>query len=216
MMTRSQVRKHQQKHFKELISKKTPYTKEFENITLTFNKNVFLPCADTRLLARNFTPTPGSSVLELTTGSGAISALAGTKGCFGIAVDINPFAVKNANLNFRNLNINFKAIKSNGFSNVPKRKFDFILANPPYLDGKIDHVLKHSFFGISDLIKNIFQNATKFLNPGGKMLITFASWGLIKKFENEAQKNGFKWTIVDSIWSDDKKGQYFLYSFTLD
>lgn len=72
------------------------------------------------------------SVLELGCGSGLISTLAAQKGARVTASDINPKAIKNAQLNAKQNGVEFTTIVSDLFENIAQKQFDFIIINPPY------------------------------------------------------------------------------------
>jgi release factor glutamine methyltransferase len=77
----------------------------------------------------------GRSFLEIGCGSGALSLLALSKGARVTAVDLNPGAVEVTLKNIRrNLGERVAAdvYRSDVFSEVPVRKFDVIVVNPPY------------------------------------------------------------------------------------
>tara|TARA_B100001996_G_scaffold337689_1_gene289699 strand:+ start:665 stop:1279 length:615 start_codon:yes stop_codon:yes gene_type:complete len=115
---------------------------EFEKFKLKTDKNVFSPRGDIELFPQALKKIikNKNEILELGTGTGAISiALAKHFNNINIlATDINPYALKiakhNAMLNKVDDIIKFK--ESNWFLNLEKRKFDFIVSNPPYLSKK--------------------------------------------------------------------------------
>lgn len=122
-------------------------------------------------------------------------------GCIGIAIlkniphsqvhfaEIDPKLIKQIKLSLKINKISpkrYKLIESNAFINI-KEKYDFILANPPYIPLKNKHkvqklVLKHepqlALFGGKDgmkYIKQVFEYASKFLNPTGQLWLEFDS-----------------------------------------
>ncbi len=148
---------------------------------------------------------PEERILDLTTGSGVFAVITGLQGTSGIAVDIHKDAVRNAKENFKRFKININAIKSDLFENVPDEKLDWIFANGPYAEGKIEEPLQFAFFGSKSFLTRLFKQAPKFLKKNGKILITFAEWGELELFEKLTRKNGFHFKILAKKTSDNKR-----------
>ncbi|MGE5236419.1 MAG: methyltransferase [Acidobacteriota bacterium] len=102
-----------------------------------FNPTLFLTTpffAST--LDANLVP-PGSRVLEVGTGSGALALVAARLGALVTAIDINPEAVRCARLNaeLNRFEDRVEAIQGDLFSPVRGRRFDVVLTNPPFYCG---------------------------------------------------------------------------------
>lgn len=124
--------------------------KEFYGRDFIVNKYVLIPRPETELIIdrvvleyqKNFTDKE-VTILDLGTGSGAIAVTLATliPQAKIIAIDISDealaLAAENAKLYGAIAQIQF--IKSDWYSNLPSKKFDFIISNPPYisLDNKI-------------------------------------------------------------------------------
>ena len=82
------------------------------------------------------------NVLDLGTGSGAIAVSLALEcpGVVVVAADISPDALKIAAENARRLNADVEFIESNWYVNMADRKFDLIVANPPYVAGGDEHL----------------------------------------------------------------------------
>ena len=82
------------------------------------------------------------NVLDLGTGSGAIAVSLALEcpGVVVVAADISPDALKIATENARRLNADVEFIESNWYVNMADRKFDLIVANPPYVAGGDEHL----------------------------------------------------------------------------
>jgi release factor glutamine methyltransferase len=72
------------------------------------------------------------SLLELGAGSGLISFHAAKKGASVTASDLNQTAIEYLNINSRANDVEVKIIHSDLFKELPEKKFDFIVLNPPY------------------------------------------------------------------------------------
>jgi HemK-related putative methylase len=207
--------KHQKKFLNELVKIKSPKTFTIVKKAIVINPGVFPPTTDSILMVKNLKRLKNKYILDITSGSGIFSVVAGLKGATGIACDINPKAIKNIKENFTKFKTPFKIIKSNLFSKVPKQKFDIILANGPFSEGKPKNFLEYAMLGMKKFTNNLFQNANKFLKPEGKILIVFTRWGNTTWFERTIKKYGFDYKIIDNLFSKDKKREYLLYSVTL-
>lgn len=124
--------------------------KEFYGRDFIVNKYVLIPRPETELIIdrvvleyqKNFADKE-VTILDLGTGSGAIAVTLATliPQAKIIAIDISDealaLAAENAKLYGAIAQIQF--IKSDWYSNLPSKKFDFIISNPPYisLDNKI-------------------------------------------------------------------------------
>ncbi|WP_317899336.1 methyltransferase [Aurantibacillus circumpalustris] len=90
------------------------------------------------LLEKKFT---NLNFLEIGSGTGVLSMLAFQKGASVTAIDIDPKAVENTQLNF---SMNFKSsenlhiYQSDLFMNIPSQLFDFVVINPPYYFKKVE------------------------------------------------------------------------------
>ncbi|MFA5249330.1 MAG: HemK family protein methyltransferase [Candidatus Paceibacterota bacterium] len=149
-------------------------------------------------------------------------------GCIGLAVLKN---IKNASCDFgdidpkniKQIRINLKlngledrkgrAMKTDVFSNI-KKKYDYILANPPYIAASREYLIqpqvrqfepwialdgkKEGMFFIDKFLKD----AKKFLKPGGKIFMEFDLYQ-IKELKQALEKYGYK----DYKISKDQFGQ---------
>lgn len=98
---------------------------------------VYRPQADTRLLARALTDakvSPRSHVLDICTGTGALAVQAARLGARSVtAVDISRSAMVAAWLNSRLRGHTIELIRGDFREVLPHRRFDVVLANPPYV-----------------------------------------------------------------------------------
>jgi release factor glutamine methyltransferase len=98
---------------------------------------VYRPQADTRLLMKAMTNAaipPGGAVLDVCTGTGALAVHAHRLGANTVtAVDISRTAVLSAWLNSRARGIRIELLRKDFTRVLHNRRFDTILANPPYV-----------------------------------------------------------------------------------
>ncbi|MFL2560138.1 MAG: HemK family protein methyltransferase [Gammaproteobacteria bacterium] len=115
---------------------------EFEKFKIKTSDNIFYPREDIDIYPKALKNIikKNNKILELGTGTGAISiSLAKNfKNVKITATDINLSAIKIAkkNAEINNVEHIIKFKKSNWFSNIDNIKYDFIIANPPYLAKK--------------------------------------------------------------------------------
>jgi release factor glutamine methyltransferase len=115
---------------------------EFEKFKIKTSDNIFYPREDIEIFPKVLKNIikKNNKILELGTGTGAISISVAKnfKNVKITATDINSSAIKIAKNNARINNVEhiIKFKKSNWFSNIDKIKYDFIIANPPYLAKK--------------------------------------------------------------------------------
>jgi release factor glutamine methyltransferase len=156
----------------------------FRNLELTVGPDVLVPRPDTETLvewALEVIP-PGGAVLDWGTGSGAIAlALASEADCRVTGVDISPAALGVAQANGERLGTQVEWLVSDGFAAVAGRRFDVIVANPPYLSTadlaeapaelrfEPEGALVSGPTGLEALAR-IAQEAGDFLEPGGWLL----------------------------------------------
>ncbi len=139
-----------------------------------------------------------SSAKRRTSGVRALDLFAGS-GCIGIAVakaipearvdfaEINPRFVEQIKINLAKNGVapeRARVYESDMFQNVPPEKYDFILANPPYVapEEKIEASVRDwephgALFGGRDgleYVKRTLMEAPQHLAPGGKLFLEFS------------------------------------------
>lgn len=187
----------QHKQFDTLISKRLKglpiayltNEREFWSLPLYVTPDTLIPRPETELLvelALSHVGTHSScSVLELGTGTGAISiALATEKPPWHItATDLSQpallIAQKNAS---RHKTQNITFVHSHWFENIPAQAFDLIISNPPYLAEQDPHqyegdlrfepkqALVSGKDGFEDLM-HIIHISRNYLKPSGLLLL---------------------------------------------
>lgn len=211
MMDVKNIRKHQKAFLYKAKARKEPVVFNVEGIEVIVNPNVFPPATDTKLLVANIHAKKGERTLDLTTGSGSAAIAAGLQGANGLAIDINPDAVKNANQNFKRHNIQMEAIESNLFENVSEEQFDQMFANGPFFEGDITDPMDYACYGAKAFIEDLFSGVNKYLKKDGKLLIVMSAWSDLDHFEEIAKKNGLKTSMIGTRKSDDEERTYHLY-----
>lgn len=159
--------------------------KEFFGLTLQVSADVLVPRPDTETLVEwaleVLQPTPGATVLDLGTGSGAIAlALKATLADLHVsAIDYSEAALAVARNNAQRLQMDVHFQQGSWLDSVQGR-FHAIVSNPPYIARHDHHLaaLTHEPLqalasgddGLDD-IRTIVQHAPAHLEPGGWLLL---------------------------------------------
>jgi release factor glutamine methyltransferase len=161
--------------------------REFWSLPLKITPAVLVPRHETELLVelalRLLPKTEARAVLDLGTGSGAVAlAIASERPHAGVAgVDISPAALGVARENARGLALtNLTWHLGSWFDAVPGRRFDVVVANPPYvadadpalraLAAEPALALRGGPSGL-DALEAIVAHAPAHLEPGGSLLL---------------------------------------------
>jgi len=152
------------------LSKERDYT--YKGITVTVFPGVFHPgfFFSTKLLLNYFENVDlrKKYILELGAGTGLISIFTANKGGYVTASDISLTAVYNIEKNVKMTNANVEVIHSDLFDDIPQRKYDYIIINPPYYKKNPSSEKEFAWFGgndfqyfrklFSQLSNNFFEN----------------------------------------------------------
>jgi len=209
------IKQHQEAFLTKEKKRKQPQVYIIEGVAIVVNPGVFPPSTDKKLLASFIHVKPGDRILDLTSGSGTFSVIAGIQGASGIAVDINSKAVANSNENFKKYNVKMKAIESNMFEKVPHKQFDYIFANGPFFEGDITDPLDYACYGARTFLTDLFKGISKSLKKTGKLLIVLSEWSELNFFDQKIKENNLKSSLIATRLSDDGERKYRLYEVTL-
>jgi release factor glutamine methyltransferase len=162
---------------------------KFYDIELHINSNVLIPRQDTELLIdlirEKYSNHEKIDILDLGTGSGAIGIALGSKfkNANILLSDISLNATNIAKKNIlRHKLQNISVIQSDWFAKIPKKQFEVIVSNPPYIDKSDPHLQDEGLLyepqealiseqeGYADIIK-IIKLSPKFLKPNGTLYI---------------------------------------------
>ncbi|MDF1683171.1 MAG: peptide chain release factor N(5)-glutamine methyltransferase [Legionellaceae bacterium] len=163
--------------------------REFWSLPLYVTSDTLIPRPETELLVELALSYLGKrsscSVLELGTGTGAISlALATEKPHWNIiAADLSQPALHVAQENAKRHHVkNITWVESDWFQSISEQSFDLIISNPPYLAEQDPHqhegdlrfepkqALVSGEDGLDDL-KHIIQQSRHYLTPNGLLLL---------------------------------------------
>lgn len=152
------------------LSKERNYS--YKSITVTVFPGVFHPgfFFSTKLLLKYFENIDlrGKYILELGAGTGLISIFTANKGGYVTASDISLTSIYNIEKNVKMTNANVEVVHSDLFDDIPHRRYDFIIINPPYYKKNPSSEKEFAWFGGDDfqyfrklfnqLRNNIYEN----------------------------------------------------------
>lgn len=169
----------QAREIANMKSKECNSTSEIAGINLTVTPNVYSGGIDSKLMCQVIKILPSDSVLDLCTGTGIIALKAATLGANRvIGTDLNPSAIKAANLNKKKLglkNIEFK--EGDLFEPVKGQKFDVITINPPYTSKKPADKTEICFWDEDNqTTKRFFREFKSHIKPGGRVYFAWADF----------------------------------------
>jgi release factor glutamine methyltransferase len=164
--------------------------REFCGLVLRVSPAVLVPRPETEMLVEwalrwlddQAREQPAPTVADLGTGSGAI-ALAIKQRCARATVtatDASPAALAVATANGQRLGIDVEWRLGDWWNAVAGRRFDLVVANPPYVAGDDPHLqaLRHEPRGALtpegdglDALRRIIVGAPAHLRPGGALLL---------------------------------------------
>ena len=131
-------------------------------------------------------PYAVENILELCTGSGCLAIMMADAFPNSVvdAIDISPDAIEVAEINIREYKLEGRVnpIKSDLYQNVPFKKYDMIITNPPYVNSNSMSMLPKEYLrepqialdGGSDgmdLVRKIVAGAAQHLTPNGILMV---------------------------------------------
>lgn len=152
------------------LSKERDYT--YKGITVKVFPGVFHPgfFFSTKLLLKYLEQFDlhKKYVLELGAGTGLISIFASRRGGYVTASDISLTAVYNIEKNVKMTDANVEVVHSDLFDDIPHRRYDYIIINPPYYKKTPTSEKEFAWFGgddfqyfrklFSQLANNVYEN----------------------------------------------------------
>ena len=136
---------------------------------------------------------PGSSVLDMGTGSGVGAVFAARRASRVVAVDVNPAAVRCARINalLNHVDDRVEVVEGDLFEPVAGQRFDVILFNPPYFPGKPRTDFERALW--SDGLDERFATGLgDHLQPGGIALLLLSSAGEEQAWLNALSTAGYQ------------------------
>ncbi|KAA0940559.1 MULTISPECIES: HemK2/MTQ2 family protein methyltransferase [Streptomyces] len=169
---------------------------------------VYAPQADTHLLARALhreMPAPGTDVLDLCTGTGALAICAARRGARVTAVDIAWRAVLTARVNAMRARQRLTVHRGDLLGPVRGRSFDLIVSNPPYVPtppsepatGRGPERAWNAGHDGRVVLDRICAEAPRVLRPGGVLLIAQSGLSGTEETLERLADSGLSATVSD-------------------
>ncbi|MFN8513996.1 MAG: class I SAM-dependent methyltransferase [Chloroflexia bacterium] len=142
---------------------------------------------------------PGSTVLDMGTGSGVGAIFAARRAARVVAVDINPAAVRCARINalMHHLEDRIDVREGNLFAPVTGERFDAILFNPPFFRGAARDPLDHAWRS-EDTVERFAAALRDHLTPQGHALVVLSTDGETPAFLRAFAAHGFASQVVSA------------------
>jgi len=170
-------------------------TLEKLGVTIILCNNVYEPAEDTELILEVVQQynVDGKEILEIGAGTGIISLILAKKGANVTAVDISEDAVKCVELNKEVNNLEIEVLKGHLFNPVPKKQFDMVIFNPPYLpEEEMDYLLEKQYklalIGGEEgceLILEFLDKLPTYLKDDGIALIVVSSLSNLERIDKK-------------------------------
>lgn len=140
---------------------------------------------------------PGSTVLDMGTGSGVGAVFAAHWARRVVAVDINPAAVRCARINALLNEVEDRVVVYQGdlFEPVQGGHFDVVLFNPPFFRGEPDSDLERALWA-TDVVERFAAGLQDHLTSDGHALVVLSSDGDVAGFLQAFKANGFAAEVV--------------------
>jgi release factor glutamine methyltransferase len=196
------------------LSKSRNFT--YQGITVTVWPGVFHPgfFHSTKFLLGFLEnqPVHGKQFLELGCGSGLISIFAARKGALVTASDINPKAVENTHINAKQNQVDVLTIHSDLFDELPQKKWDWIVINPPYYPQSPKTEAEYAWYCGQEYqyFEKLFTGLSGILRPEMRVLMVLSEVCDLDRIFSVAHKYQvtFEKIAEKKVWID---GSNFLY-----
>jgi len=140
---------------------------------------------------------PGSTVLDMGTGSGIGAVFAAQRAGRVVAVDVNPAAVRCARINalLNQVEDRVEVLEGDLFAPVGSQRFDVVLFNPPYYRGAPRNDLDRAWRS-TDVVERFASQLPEHVAPGGCALVVLSSDGERNAFLQSFRAAGLVASVV--------------------
>ena len=179
----------------EMKARTQPFATTLAGIDITVLPKVYPGGIDSELMCEVIGDLHGESVLDICTGTGIVAIAAAQRGAAEVvAVDLNPAAVQNAELNKRKLELqNLTVFEGSLFEPIGNKTFDIIAINPPYTGKKPADKTEICFWDEDNHTTRLFFEQYKdHLAPGGAAYLGWADFSSLELIEEFAARNSVR------------------------
>jgi release factor glutamine methyltransferase len=166
---------------------------------------VYEPAEDSFLFAENLKVKTNDEVLDLGTGCGILAILAAKQGAQVLAVDLNPYAIRNSKENARLNGVQSKIgfIQADLFTSISEGdRFDIVTFNAPYLpseDSEAKSWIGRSWAGGANgrqVVDRFISRVLAHLKPQGKVLLMQSTLTNLEETLHQFKKQGLKAHVI--------------------
>lgn len=166
---------------------------------------VYQPQGDTRLLARVLAQEelrPGTAVLEIGTGTGALALYAARRGARVTAVDVSWRAVLTTRLNAVRGRLPLRVVHGDFAARTTDSRFDLVISNPPYVPAPGSLPVRgpeRAWDAGPDgrgVIDRICAGAPALLRPGGSLLMVHSGMCGAEETLDRLEEAGMRAKVV--------------------
>ncbi len=161
--------------------------------SLVFHPELFLSTALLLDTIEQSEPKPDWVVLDLGTGSGVCAIFAALKGAQVTATDISPIAVRcaRANVVINGLEDRVRVLEGDLFEPVHEQRFDLVIFNSPYHEGKPRDWNEYAWRG-ENVLHRFIQGLSAHVSPAGRALLSVSTELDLPAIKRELQETGFE------------------------
>ncbi|KAA3611209.1 MAG: methyltransferase domain-containing protein [Calditrichaeota bacterium] len=133
------------------------------------------------------------SFLEIGAGSGLVSIYAAKQKAKVTATDISEIAIQNVKENAKSLDLKITVTKSDLFKKIRKKKFEWIVINPPFYPNNPKNDPEHAWYcGENyEYFHNLFEQIGNYMNEKSHIIMVLTDTAPIKQIIYIAGKNDF-------------------------
>jgi release factor glutamine methyltransferase len=139
---------------------------------------------------------PELQVLDMGTGSGVCAVVAACQARRVVAIDINPVAVRCAQINalLNGLEHKIDVLQGDLFAPVAGARFDVVLFNPPFVRGEPRDHTDRAWRSL-DVAERFASALVRHLRPRGFALVLVSTYGDAQQFVTELRRAGLELVI---------------------
>lgn len=135
----------------------------------------------------------GCSVLDMGTGTGVLAIFAAKRGARATAVDVSPLAVRcaRANVLLNCLEDQIRVLEGDLFAPVGDERYDLVVFNPPYFEGKPKDWPEYAWRG-EKVLDRFIDGVSSHLTQDGRVLLSLSTELDLTAIKHELSRNGFE------------------------
>ena len=191
------------------LSKERTY--KYKNISIVVFPGVFHPgfFFSTKILLKYLESIDLSRkyVLELGAGTGLISIYASKKGSFVTSSDISLTAVYNTEKNSKMNDAGLEVVHSDLFDDIPQRRYDYIIINPPYYKKSPASEKEFAWFGGDDFqyFRKLFSQLGNFIYENTNVIMVLSDDTDLDMIKSIAHNSSFQMKEIHhkKMWGEN-------------